>query len=558
MENQNQQVTTNQQTSDQPTNNTPTSEPQSGIMTIGDFLSQNSEPSQTSQPNVMTVTDFNNGTTTPTPKPDFTPLPVEAKPNFIESMKDRFWGGMLVGDVSNETAYSMGLVKYIPGAPERLKGELQQAQTIYNQTKSDNPIIEGANKLAGQLGYMGVTIPVDFAVGKLAMRGLAGKVLPSVMTALSKIPAFVLGSGFRGLSTSLQESQQKNENPLIATSKAIGTAAFNVVSNTAFAKIGGGWKGATTLTVLGGATAYAEAATQGRIATKDEVESGMVSGLGMGLVFTILPHLTEGSQVPTEKTALGEYTGVLETQVKENNLQGVKNTVEAMTTDTAIRPEIRDVIVTTAQLKPRYSGKIDEQGNLVWEPKTEEQPVKTGPEVKPSGLSQSVVSDAIKVGLKEEDLKNISLPSHEVRNMDQVGERASEFINNDHELAMKIAKGEAPEQDDLRSQELFTALRIKAQVEGDTDTLLELARSDKAANMATELGQRIKALDSHDPNDIVKSIREVNKVREVEANKVSKKVKSETDKGLKVVNKEISKLNNKLKAWKDLIDSIEC
>lgn len=131
------------------------------------------------------------------------------------------------------------------------------------------------------------------------------------------------------------------------------------------------------------------------------------------------------------------------------------------------------------------------------------------------GLSKSIEEQAIKEGLVE-DLGE--LPTYKTRNMDEIAQKVSDFISKDYELAKKIAFGEAPEQGDIRAQEIFTGLRIKAVMEGDVDTIQELATNPHATALATELGQRIKALDTSEPGDPVKAIREVVKASE-EANK---------------------------------------
>lgn len=173
-----------------------------------------------------------------------------------------------------------------------------------------------------------------------------------------------------------------------------------------------------------------------------------------------------------------------------------------------------------------------------------------------SNLSKSVEVDAIKTGLVK-DLGD--LPSYEKRNMDEIAAKVSEFINNDYELAKKIALGEAPEQGGLRSQEIFTGLREKARAEGDINTLRELALSDKAAAIATELGQRVKALDSGDPSDPVRAIRDLKEIRASETEKrIGKgKVESVKKEHIKNIKESIKKVAKK-QDWEGFVKSLEC
>lgn len=169
---------------------------------------------------------------------------------------------------------------------------------------------------------------------------------------------------------------------------------------------------------------------------------------------------------------------------------------------------------------------------------------------KTSGLSKSIEDKAIKDGLVK-DLGE--LPSYKQRNMDDIAGKVSEFITNNYELAKKIALGEAPEQDGLRQPEIFTGIRVKAEAEGGIETLRELALSDKASALATEAGQRVKALDSGSPDSTIEAIREIKKSREG-----SSKTKTEKTKIVKDIQKEIKKSKPKKEDWNSFIDSLEC
>jgi hypothetical protein len=537
--------------------NTAVLEPQGDTMTLGDFMSQNATPEQATQPkDVMTLDDFNNGTVTQ--HQDTKPLAPEHKIGFVKGLGMRLYAGMEEG--------SANLLEFV-GLGDLDKGAIEKSRKIagdiYKQTDSDNFGIKQANELARSFGELGVTLPMDIMTGATSKVALAGKVLPAVESALSNLPDFALGSGWRGLQESLQKSIKAGESPISAVPKAIGQAGANVALNAAYAASGTGWSGIGKMAAIGGSMAAADALGKGRYPTKEEMASGVAQGAAYGVIFTLLPHLAQGSKLGPEQTAIKGYQDIIDIQMKEGDFQGVKDTVEVMGKDPDIRPEIRVVVDKTLETsqKPHYQGQIDEKGKISWKPIESpiEAPVEGEPPViKTSELSKNVLADAIKAGLKEEQVNKGELPTHEVRNTDDVGARASEFINQNHDLAMKIAKGEAPEQDDLRAQELYTALRIKAQVEGDVETLMELARSDKAAAMATELGQRVKALDAHDPNDVVKSIREVNKSRELESKKQSKKITSEKKKVSGIIEKAIKKENSKIKTWKELVETIRC
>lgn len=176
-------------------------------------------------------------------------------------------------------------------------------------------------------------------------------------------------------------------------------------------------------------------------------------------------------------------------------------------------------------------------------------------EVKESGLSKSVGEQAISKGLIE-DFGD--LPSSATRNFKEVAKRANDFINKNLELAKKIAFGEAPEEGDIRAQEMFTALRAKAIAEKDIPLINELIHNEKSAAMAKELGQRVKALDSNDPTDPIRLGREIKEAWDQKNEKESNKIKKEKDDAVKTFKEEVKKSAPKFKDWNDFIDSIKC
>jgi hypothetical protein len=173
-------------------------------------------------------------------------------------------------------------------------------------------------------------------------------------------------------------------------------------------------------------------------------------------------------------------------------------------------------------------------------------------ETKKSGLAESVTNEAINKGLVE-DLGG--LPEYKMRDMDLVSAKVAKFIKKNFELAKKIAFGEAPEQDGLRAQEIFTGLRAKAMAEGDIQLIHDLAHNEYAADMATELGQRVKALDSRNPLDPTERVREVSEARSAKAKKASAK---EVPKDVKKMKAELEKAKPKASDWENFIKELAC
>ena len=174
-----------------------------------------------------------------------------------------------------------------------------------------------------------------------------------------------------------------------------------------------------------------------------------------------------------------------------------------------------------------------------------------GGKKKVHGLSKSVLDQAfdeeIATELKEEDLG-----TYQVRDSEKAATRAREFLADNPELGKKIALGEAAEQGDVRSQELFKVIRKKAVDKRDVDTIAELALSKTAAAIATELGQRTQALDVRDTFDPIKTIRKIIKEREeVAGNKPDAKKEQE----IAILRQKLEDTEKKLDAMQKKLDS---
>jgi len=168
------------------------------------------------------------------------------------------------------------------------------------------------------------------------------------------------------------------------------------------------------------------------------------------------------------------------------------------------------------------------------------------------GLSESVDESATRKGIT----KGISdLPTYEVRHAKDV----SDFIENNYEKAKSIALGELPEEGDIRAQELFTGLRIKAEMEGDVNTIRDLALNEKASAMATELGQRVQALDANDPDSPVSAVKDIKKTREAAVEGKLGKGRLKAEKKTEVVKiKKAMKESVKKLDWEGFLASLEC
>jgi len=120
---------------------------------------------------------------------------------------------------------------------------------------------------------------------------------------LARIPNFALGSGWKGMVEGVQRSGSVPE-AVVGGVVGIGE---NVAWNSLFAASGVGLKGIGKMASLGLAQSFFNAAKEGRTPTVDEMTDSTTQAAMLGVVFTALPHLAEGSQIEAEKRALKRY-----------------------------------------------------------------------------------------------------------------------------------------------------------------------------------------------------------------------------------------------------------
>ena len=149
-------------------------------------------------------------------------------------------------------------------------------------------------------------------------------------------------------------------------------------------------------------------------------------------------------------------------------------------------------------------------------------------------------------------------------NMAAQAEKAEKLVEEDPEQADRIAMGEEDPPPGLKVGTVWTAVKLKAQEEGDVDTLREMAVVSSVPRTASEFGQEVKAFDpaafgkviGEDP---VKSMQEVQASREKAFDK--KKGKGEAKKSVKANAKQIkaaTRKEAKVSKWEKFIRELEC
>jgi len=164
----------------------------------------------------------------------------------------------------------------------------------------------------------------------------------------------------------------------------------------------------------------------------------------------------------------------------------------------------------------------------------------------PSTRGEDVLNAGVEKGILPETGE---LPTHEQMSVAAEDAKANDYIDKNHEEALSSVL------DTSKSEEPFTEsvyknLETKAVKEGDIDTMRKLAQSD----VPTKAGQRLKMLDSNDPNNPVKIMRDINKTLEKNAG---------GEKKVTGVKKLVQKEGNKVLlpkedlSWNNFLDKIE-
>jgi len=142
------------------------------------------------------------------------------------------------------------------------------------------------------------------------------------------------------------------------------------------------------------------------------------------------------------------------------------------------------------------------------------------------------------------------LPTHVEMNVSKETAKAIDFIKSNPEEALRISQGEEGNSS-VRPEAVYTAMEEKAVREGDAETLLKLSQS----KLPTEAGQRLKLLDSKDPNSPVKIMRDIRETREAIGERRAKTTKT------KVVNEiksTMRRTRSSLMTWDQVVNKIIC
>jgi hypothetical protein len=136
-------------------------------------------------------------------------------------------------------------------------------------------------------------------------------------------------------------------------------------------------------------------------------------------------------------------------------------------------------------------------------------PVEGTGDVKTRGLALGVEQKAI---AKELTDYLGDLPEYRTVNMAEQADHATRLIDENPDLARRVALGEVDAPHGLLPESVFVAVENKAIAEGDVATIRDLA-SGKLTEQATTMGQRIRALGERNPDSPVAAIQRITEAR---------------------------------------------
>ena len=241
--------------------------------------------------------------------------PLEFKPSFIQTVKDRAYLGVLEKSVEFNKMIGLGsneLTKNIFISPSE-----EKIEELRRTTKDlKHPAKQFAYDFSESLGGLGLDLPATVMMGAASKMALAGKMIPEAEALLSRIPSFALGMGEEAGVKAAEEGKEPIKPALEATSWGL-----------LYGKIGAGPEGMTetakqvlkrsllsipALASVGAAESIYQAFKEERYPKKDDIIKGSAMGAAYGTLFAALPILKSTSDI----RAQGAYDK-LETSIQK-------------------------------------------------------------------------------------------------------------------------------------------------------------------------------------------------------------------------------------------------
>ena len=308
------------------------------------------------------------------PSPVVPAIPDEHRGAFLKNFSDAVYDGFvktglrmggevqgLSGDIGNIVGFVTGLnsfKKYREAFVESGRGFREQAREL---TEPENvferyayyPFIDAVSTLP-------IQVPLDVMTGAALRTSLTGRILPQMEAVLGGLRDFTLGIGFRGMIQGIEGTEGGVVEKAVGGVVGAGEAA---ALGTLYTKAGNIGK----MAAIGLAQTFYDAGKQGRIPSVEEMADGTMNAAMLGVIFTALPHIVEGSKIAQEKKVLRAYDKKIQDvlmpkDVKTYEIKGDPSNLHKITsdllTDARIRPEIRE------SLARPFLDRLDQRGDI--------------------------------------------------------------------------------------------------------------------------------------------------------------------------------------------------
>jgi len=189
------------------------------------------------------------------------------KQGFIQKIGNNFLAGMYKGAGSFNKLIGLGAFK---ATESFVTSSFAEAQRLEGNNKPANKGEELALQFMQSLGELGVSLPIDVAVGGATKLALSGKVLPQISKILSRIPDFALGMGIKGA----VEGAKTEGNVLEKTKEAVTKGGEELAFGTIYGSIAK-LKIPVMAGIGAGSVGY-KAFKEGRTPTKEEIADGAI------------------------------------------------------------------------------------------------------------------------------------------------------------------------------------------------------------------------------------------------------------------------------------------
>ena len=202
--------------------------------------------------------------------------------------------------------------------------------------------------------------------------------------------------------------------------------------------------------------------------------------------------------------------------------------------------------------EPQIAAKMEEPPTI--SKKETVPPGEFGTEVR--GVAKSVEAKAVENKLVE---SFGDLPEYNKINVKDQANKATALLDQDYELAKRIAMGEEAAPSGILPESVMLAVENHATKMGDIETLRQLGTSSGLVKEGTYMGQRIRMHGERSPHSALNAIKEIANVREkVAESRYGKELKAAKTKIVNDVKKAVDRYKPTVETWGSFIESIKC